>query len=428
MACEREEAKAMVVDYLKGRGVSAPIAARVVNKASRFVAHLLALLRSRYRTRYISGRELTTSEIRSTLLPYLESLGAKHKEGLADVFVSFPDPPPPRTELVGLLQVDGDVTTALAIPEISFSEYPQLQVHAVDGKLRPSLMYFLHLGFPPEQVEGLVSRFPTITSYSVNGKLKPVVDLLLGMGVSVSDLPTIVLKRPQIFGCSPEENLKPTAAFLEGLGVERGKWGKILVSFPHILTYSHSKLQHVVEFLLEIGLSSVDAGKVITRFPQITGYSVDAKLKPMMDYFVGIGVIDFGILIFRSPQTLGLSLELNIKPTITFFSKLGFSTEEITTIVSRFPQLLGLNVEKNIHPKWDYFLRLDRLRSELVDFPQYFGYSLEKRIKPRCEILLSSGLLWTLNRTLSTTETAFRKMLEKDSKHVALISEKVPKF
>jgi mTERF domain-containing protein len=89
----------------------------------------------------------------------------------------------------------------------------------------------------------------------VNGKLKPVVDLLLGMGVSVSDLPTIVLKRPQIFGCSPEENLKPTAAFLEGLGVERGKWGKILVSFPHILTYSHSKLQHVVEFLLEIGLS-----------------------------------------------------------------------------------------------------------------------------------------------------------------------------
>jgi mTERF domain-containing protein len=131
-----------------------------------------------------AGRELTTSEIHSTLRPYFESLGAKHKEGLADVYVSFPDPPPPQTELVGLLQVDGDVTT-LAIPEISFSEYPQLQVHAVDGKLPPSLMYFLHLSFPPEQVEGLVSCFPTITSYSVNGKLKPVVDLLLGMGVSV---------------------------------------------------------------------------------------------------------------------------------------------------------------------------------------------------------------------------------------------------
>jgi mTERF domain-containing protein len=100
-----------------------------------------------------AGRELTTSEIRSTLLPYLESLGAKHKGGLAVVFVSFPDPPPSRTDLIGLLQVDGDVTTALAIPEISFSEYPQLQVHAVGKKLRPSLMYFLRLSFPHEQVE-----------------------------------------------------------------------------------------------------------------------------------------------------------------------------------------------------------------------------------------------------------------------------------
>jgi hypothetical protein len=84
---------------------------------------------------HVCRKKFTTSEIRSTLLPYLESLGAKHKEGLADVFVSFPDPPPPWTELVGLLQVDGDVTTALANPEISFSEHPQLQVHAVDGKL-----------------------------------------------------------------------------------------------------------------------------------------------------------------------------------------------------------------------------------------------------------------------------------------------------
>jgi hypothetical protein len=63
-----------------------------------------------------------------------------------------------------------------------------------------------------------------------------------------------------------------------------------------------------------------------------------------------------------------------------------------------------------------------------VDFPRYFGFSLEKIIKPRCESLLSSGLLCTLNCTLSTTETAFRKMLEKDSKHVGLISEKIPNF
>ncbi|CAK9868477.1 unnamed protein product [Sphagnum jensenii] len=36
----------------------------------------------------------------------------------------------------------------------------------------------------------------------------------------------------------------------------------------------------------------VDAGKVITRFPQITPYSVDAKFKPMKDYFVDIGTLN----------------------------------------------------------------------------------------------------------------------------------------
>jgi hypothetical protein len=66
----------------------------------------------------------------------------------------------------------------------------------------------------------------------------------------------------------------------------REKNSSVLVSFPHILLMYlitvTASLQHVVKFLLEIGLLSVDAGKVITRFPQITGSRVDAKLKLMM--------------------------------------------------------------------------------------------------------------------------------------------------
>jgi hypothetical protein len=67
----------------------------------------------------------------------------------------------------------------------------------------------------------------------------------------------------------------------------------VLVSFPrtlliYLITVIAS-LQHVVEFLLEIGLLSVDAGKVITRFPQITGSHVDAKLKLMMITLLTLG-------------------------------------------------------------------------------------------------------------------------------------------
>jgi hypothetical protein len=55
MAAEREEAKAMAVDFLRARGVSAPLAARAVKKANRLIAHLLSLLRASYRTRYLAG-------------------------------------------------------------------------------------------------------------------------------------------------------------------------------------------------------------------------------------------------------------------------------------------------------------------------------------------------------------------------------------
>lgn len=55
MAAEREEAKAMAVDFLRARGVSAPLAARAVKKANGLIAHLLTLLRASYRSRYLAG-------------------------------------------------------------------------------------------------------------------------------------------------------------------------------------------------------------------------------------------------------------------------------------------------------------------------------------------------------------------------------------
>lgn len=55
MACEREEAKAMAVDFLRARGMSGPLATRAVNKSGRLIAHLLSLLRAQYRARYLSG-------------------------------------------------------------------------------------------------------------------------------------------------------------------------------------------------------------------------------------------------------------------------------------------------------------------------------------------------------------------------------------
>lgn len=55
MVGEREEIKAMLVDFLRSRSVSRPLAARVVNKSTRLITHLLSLLRTVHRARYLKG-------------------------------------------------------------------------------------------------------------------------------------------------------------------------------------------------------------------------------------------------------------------------------------------------------------------------------------------------------------------------------------
>lgn len=363
-----------------------------------------------------TGKALTASEVRKSLSPFLETLGANHKEGLVDVFLSFPDAPSGKTTRCEGLYYAGNSFTSPVFGEVEFTDFPQLQAHMVHGKLPLSLVYLLELGCPPAEVADLVSQSPCIAGYSVEEKVKPIINFLVfELGIPAPDVPGIILKRPQLFGCSLEENIKPTVALLKELGVDSRGWVKILSQFPHILTYSVGKVQQVVRFLSLIGLSPKESGKVLTRFPQIIGYSVKAKLQPFADYFNSIGVKDLKTLVSRSPQLLGLSLELNIKPTILFFSNNGFTMDELSTIILRFPQLLGLSTEGNIRPKWDYFVETGRDKSELVDFPQYFGYSLEKRIKPRHTALETRAVSWSLNRMLTLPDALFSKHLEKDS-------------
>jgi mTERF domain-containing protein len=220
MVGEREEAKAMLVDLLRARGVSGLLATRTVKKSTRLVIHLLSLLRMVYRNRYLTGREPTTTEVRKTLMPFVENLGAQYKDDLVAVLLSFPEPPPVKEQIIVLNPTRPTFFNSTVSGEVNLSDYPHLGAHVIDGQLEPSLTYLLTIGITPSELESMVSRFPTITTYSVEGNMKPVVDFLLSMGVAIRDIPRIAQKRPQLFGCSLEENIKLMVLLLEGLGVE----------------------------------------------------------------------------------------------------------------------------------------------------------------------------------------------------------------
>ncbi|KAK9108438.1 hypothetical protein Syun_024449 [Stephania yunnanensis] len=356
LAAEKEEAKAVLALFLRRQGLSSLVATRTINKSKRFIDHLVSRLHLVFKTRYLVGRELTTLEIRDSLVPYLESLLTEHGENLVDVVESFP--------------------------------------HA------------------PGNIKGMTRKFPAFAYYSLEGKIKPVVEFLLDLGIPLSDIPIILYKRPQLCGVSLTENLVPTMNYLENLGVDKRQWAKVIHRFPAFLTYSRQKVKGTVDYLHRVGLSAGSIGKILTRCPHIISYSVDENLHPTVEYFRSLGV-DVAVLLYRSPQTFGLSIETNLKPVTEFFLERGYSVAEIGTMVSRYGALYTFSLTENMIPKWDFFLTTGYRRSELVKFPQYFGYSLEDRIKPRYAQVKQSGVKMCLNQILSISDSDFEKNLQK---------------
>lgn len=409
LASEKEEAKATLISFLKSLGLSKAEASQTAKKSSLFIMHLVNMLQLSYRTIYLTGRELTTIEIRSALLPYFEGLAIKYGEGLNDFLLYFPNTP--SKQEYAREDVNKSRSTSKNIMKPTKLES--------GGHLHPSLAYLLTFGLDLEQAKVLVGKFPSIVSYSIDRKLRPMVELLLELGIPQSDIHKIILKRPQLFGLSLNDNLKSTIAYLESLGVEKLYWARILVKFPALLTYNKRKIKGVFDFMLGIGIPSSDIGKILTRFPHIVSYSVEENLRPTAAYFKSIG-IDPGHLAFRSPQTFGLSVDANIKPITGFFLDAGFSIKDISTMVTRFGTLYTYSLADNLRPKWDFYSCMGRSKSELVRFPQYFGYSLEERIKPRQKRLEQYGVVMSLNRMLSTTEIKFERLLERQITRMGL--------
>lgn len=406
LAAEREEAKAVLLQFLKNLGLSTALSSRVAKKGGRFVDHLLSILHTKYHRSYMIGREPTTAEIQGTLLSYLEALAAQHGEGLVDVLVYFPDPPPARAFSFGR-------TWALPSSGKSFPTRDSTGTSGLtlDGNFKPAVSYALSLGLSLEQVEVLAKRSPTFISCKPERNIQLVVSYFLGLGVTKSGIVKILLKRPQVFVCNLEEYLKPSMLYLESLGIKRSQWPRILVKFPALLTYGMAKVEATVAFLHAAGLSSADVGIILSRFPHIVSFSVEDKLEPTLEFLKCMGVNNVALFLRKSPQVLGYSVEGNMKPTLRFLIELGYSQTEVVTIINKFPQILSLAIISNIKPKWDYYAETGWPKSQLVAFPQYFGYSLETRIKPRFGEVRRRGLYWTPNRILSTSDSEFERLL-----------------
>ncbi|KAE8677371.1 Rad21/Rec8-like family protein isoform 1 [Hibiscus syriacus] len=103
----------------------------------------------------------------------------------------------------------------------------------------------------------------------------------------------------------PAGKLRPQVIYLMELGIELEKIKSITRRFPAFAYYSlEGKIKPVVQFLLILGVPNSDIPIILV--------SVEDKLRPTDKYFRSLGA-DVALLLLRCPQTLGLIIEANLK-------------------------------------------------------------------------------------------------------------------
>ncbi|XP_031254718.1 transcription termination factor MTERF5, chloroplastic-like isoform X4 [Pistacia vera] len=411
LSAEKKEAKSLLSLFLMQQYLSKAAAARTINKSDHFINHLISRLHSAHKSRYLVGRELITLEIRDTLNPYLQSLLEEHGNFIVDLVKNFRTAPIEGKPALLVCRSHSSLDSKK--PEaVSYVSAPS---PAADPC--PQHSYLLELGMDLEQIKLATRRCPSFANYSLERKIKPLVEFLLDLGVAKSEIPKILVQRPHLCGHCISGKIIPMMLYLEDMGVDKKQWAKVIFRSPGLLSHSMQKVQAVVNFLLELGLSGDSIGKVLTRFPRIVCYSVEDNLRPTAEYLKRLGV-NVAIVVHRFPAILCCSIEGHLKLVTKFFYERGFRVEEVSYMVSRFPNLCGLSLTESLIPKWEFFLTMGYSKSELVKFSHYFGYNLEQRIRPRFALVQELGLKIRLNLMLVRLHCDFEKVLKMNRKNI----------
>ena len=206
-------------------------------------------------------------------------------------------------------------------------------------------------------------------------------------------------KEAELVGMSDSSRPKLEEFLCQEVGLNTWQVAKVIATFPSVLRYSiEANLKPTVEWIEGLGLSKSQVAKVIATSPQVLGYSIEANLKATVDWVKGLGLRKSQVakLIATCPQVLGLSIEANLKPTVEWIKGLGLSKSQVAKVIATFPSVLGLSFEANLKPTVEWIKGLSLSQSQVAKviamFPPVLGLSIEANLKPTVEWIKGLGL------------------------------------
>lgn len=192
----------------------------------------------------------------------------------------------------------------------------------------------------------------------------------------------------------PSGTLPAHITYLVELGMELDAIKDVIRKFPAFSYYTlEGKIKPVVEFLLDLGVSKSDIPTIISKRPQLCGISLSENIIPTMTFLENLGVdkTQWAKVICRFPALLTYSHQ-KLRTTVDFLYETGLSAESVGKIITRCPNIISYSVEDNLRPTAAYFRSLGVDVAVLLQrAPQAFGLSIETNLKPATAFFLERG-------------------------------------
>ena len=219
---------------------------------------------------------------------------------------------------------------------------------------------------------------------------------------------------PRLVGSAASSNRLAVQEFLQkDTQLTPVQVAKLIASFPSVLVSSiEANLKPKVEWMKGLGLSQTQVAKVITTWPPVLGLSIEANLKPTVEWMIkGLGLSQSQVarMIATSPQVLGLSIEANLKPKVEWMKGLGLSQSQVAKVIATFPPVLGYSIQANFRVKFmliQNFFPGGAAAELLARSPRLWSYRYS-RLEHRLHVLKSQGQLSKLAIAMTLGSDAF---------------------
>ncbi|XP_037497478.1 transcription termination factor MTERF15, mitochondrial [Jatropha curcas] len=269
-------------------------------------------------------------------------------------------------------------------------------------------------GLTKYQISQVIRGQPKLILFDPVKTILPKIQFLRSIGVS--DLPVMISKNPVFLSGSLNNLLIPVYGLIKSLLFSDEK---VLIILKRIsafnMCYVKEHLPVNLSVLRELGMRQSTISILITNCPNAVCANSE-RFSEAIKNVVGMGFDPRNISFANALRMIMQMKSKTWKQKIDAFSRLGFSEEEIWSVIKKRPLCMGYS-EKTIIKKIDFLVnKMGWQPAIIAKYPVVLCYSFEKRVVPRCSVvrvLILKGLIKpdiSLKYILQSSEKNFLDM------------------